>query len=37
MSHGESFLEVFDQYFTEPGVYLMDEPESALSFTSAWC
>ena len=34
MSHGESFLAVFDQYFPEPGFYLMDEPESALSFTS---
>lgn len=34
MSHGESFLEVFDQYFDQPGFYLMDEPESALSFTS---
>ncbi|BEP14236.1 AAA family ATPase [Acidothermaceae bacterium B102] len=34
MSHGESFLEVFDQYFARPGFYLMDEPESALSFTS---
>ena len=34
MSHGESFLQVFDQYFDQPGFYLMDEPESALSFTS---
>jgi predicted ATPase len=34
MSHGESFLSLLDLYFTEPGFYLMDEPESALSFTS---
>lgn len=34
MSHGESFLAVFDKYFARPGFYLMDEPESALSFTS---
>ena len=34
MSHGESFLGIFDEYFAEPGFYLMDEPESALSFTS---
>jgi predicted ATPase len=34
MSHGESFLTVLDLYFTEPGFYLLDEPESALSFTS---
>jgi predicted ATPase len=34
MSHGESFLQVFDQYFARPGFYLLDEPESALSFTS---
>ncbi len=34
MSHGESFLSLLDLYFTEPGFYLMDESESALSFTS---
>jgi predicted ATPase len=34
LSHGESFLAVFDQYLDQPGFYLMDEPESALSFTS---
>jgi predicted ATPase len=34
MSHGEGFLTVFDNMFTEPGLYLMDEPEAALSFTS---
>lgn len=34
MSHGESFLAVFDSRFTRQGLYLMDEPESALSFSS---
>ncbi len=34
MSHGEGFLTVFDSMFAEPGFYLMDEPEAALSFTS---
>lgn len=34
MSHGEGFLTVFAERFTEPGLYLMDEPESALSFSS---
>jgi predicted ATPase len=34
MSHGEGFLTVFSRMFREPGIYLMDEPESALSFTS---
>lgn len=34
MSHGEGFLTVFDNMFSEPGFYLMDEPEAALSFTS---
>lgn len=34
MSHGESFLTVFDLRFDRPGLYLMDEPESALSFTA---
>lgn len=33
-SHGEGFLTVFDAMFREPGLYLMDEPEAALSFTS---
>jgi predicted ATPase len=35
MSHGESFLAVFDARFTGQGLYLLDEPESALSFTSS--
>jgi predicted ATPase/MoaA/NifB/PqqE/SkfB family radical SAM enzyme len=34
MSHGEGFLTVFRDMFREPGLYLMDEPEAALSFTS---
>jgi predicted ATPase len=34
MSHGEGFLTVFGNMFTDRGLYLMDEPESALSFTS---
>jgi predicted ATPase len=34
VSHGESFLQVFEGRFTEAGLYLMDEPEAALSFSS---
>ncbi|MEU6250884.1 AAA family ATPase [Glycomyces sp. NPDC047010] len=34
MSHGEGFLTVLEAMFAEPGLYLMDEPEAALSFTS---
>ena len=34
MSHGEGFLTVFDAMFRSPGIYLMDEPEAALSFRS---
>ncbi|WP_447005866.1 AAA family ATPase [Saccharothrix isguenensis] len=34
MSHGEGFLTVLANMFREPGFYLMDEPEAALSFTS---
>jgi predicted ATPase len=33
-SHGEAFLTVFGAMFREPGIYLMDEPEAALSFTA---
>lgn len=33
-SHGESFIEVLRHRFDEPGVYFLDEPESALSFRS---
>lgn len=32
-SHGESFLAAFEG-FTEKGVYVLDEPEAALSFTA---
>jgi predicted ATPase len=34
MSHGESFLEVLQRHFDTPGFYVLDEPESALSFSS---
>jgi predicted ATPase len=34
VSHGESFLQVFKARFNEPGLYLLDEPEAALSFSS---
>jgi predicted ATPase len=34
MSHGEGFLTVFAAMFREPGLYFMDEPEAALSFSS---
>jgi predicted ATPase len=33
MSHGESFLEVLANRFNGPGLYVLDEPESALSFS----
>lgn len=33
-SHGESFLTVLAQRFTDPGVYFLDEPEAPLSFHS---
>jgi predicted ATPase len=31
-SHGESFLALIEARFDRPGLYLLDEPESALSF-----
>lgn len=34
MSHGEGFLTMFQAMFAEPGFYVMDEPEAALSFAS---
>ncbi|MFT4259522.1 AAA family ATPase [Microbacterium sp.] len=34
MSHGESFLAVLGSRFDEPGFYVLDEPEAALSFQS---
>ncbi len=33
-SHGEGFLAVLRERFNDCGVYFLDEPESALSFTS---
>lgn len=33
LSHGESFLEVLRTRFSSPGLYCLDEPESALSFS----
>lgn len=34
MSHGEGFLTVLDKMFDGPGLYLLDEPEAALSFAA---
>ncbi len=34
VSHGESFLQAFDSHFDGRGLYLLDEPEAALSFSS---
>lgn len=34
MSHGEGFVTVFRAMMNAPGFYVMDEPESALSFTA---
>lgn len=31
-SHGQSFLDLMEQRFVGPGLFIMDEPESALSF-----
>ncbi|QTE30851.1 AAA family ATPase [Pengzhenrongella sicca] len=33
LSHGESFLALATERMRKPGLYLLDEPESALSFT----
>jgi predicted ATPase len=35
MSHGESFLSLIGDRFNRPGFYCLDEPESALSFSSS--
>jgi predicted ATPase len=35
MSHGESFLEILGSRLDGPGFFLLDEPESALSFTGS--
>lgn len=34
LSHGESFLEVLRTRFDSPGFYVLDEPESGLSFSA---
>ncbi|MET8247648.1 ABC transporter [Streptomyces sp. NPDC005202] len=34
VSHGEGFLAAFRSKFLQPGLYVMDEPEAALSFAS---
>lgn len=34
MSHGESFLALLETHFDAPGLYCLDEPEAALSFSS---
>ena len=34
VSHGEGFLAAFRGKFLRPGLYVMDEPEAALSFSS---
>jgi predicted ATPase len=34
-SHGEAFISLLKSRFSEKGLYLFDEPESALSFTSS--
>jgi predicted ATPase len=33
-SHGEGFFDILDTMLTKPGLYLFDEPESPMSFTS---
>jgi predicted ATPase len=35
LSHGEAFLEVLRTRVSEPGFYLMDEPDAPLSFTAS--
>ncbi len=32
MSHGESFIQILESRFNGPGLFVLDEPESALSF-----
>jgi len=34
LSHGESFLEILRTRISQPGFYLMDEPDAPLSFVS---
>ena len=35
VSHGEGFLQVFEGRFTDVGLYILDEPEAALSFSGS--
>jgi predicted ATPase len=35
MSHGEAYVTMFAAMMDKPGFYVLDEPESALSFTSS--
>lgn len=35
LSHGEGFLEILRTRVSEPGFYLMDEPDAPLSFTAS--
>ena len=35
LSHGESFIELLRTRFDSPGLYCLDEPEAALSFSGA--
>lgn len=34
MSHGESFVAMLTSRFADPGLYVLDEPEAALSFSN---
>jgi predicted ATPase len=34
VSHGESYLQAFSDWFSTKGLFILDEPEAALSFTS---
>ncbi len=36
LSHGESFLEFFRSRFTAPGIYIIDEPETPLSYQNQY-
>jgi predicted ATPase len=36
LSHGESFLEFFKSRFTVPGIYIIDEPETPLSYQNQY-
>ncbi len=36
LSHGESFLEFFNSRFSVPGIYILDEPETPLSYENQY-